>query len=403
MDRKIIILATLAHYSVISVVSLFCVSLSAAPAKPRLLIVDTAIDYSMPGIDKSLSQPELGLTTVNFENKVVSLMHLNSLKREQQWSAINGPFGPDNRLSQTKQLMRNIDTVELLMKNSNPEKSLSTASKAGLLLRTLLPWVSEELISTVWFIHGTHVTNLAIAGLEGQVSLLNFPMFEYSKILNSSWLNLDWISQKITTDFENLSHVISSGKIQYVNISAGSSQKLVRDMLSQNLDGSQALLNAQTITSYATRVARKWRIALERVIHAHPQTLFLLAAGNEAEWIDSLVESSSKIKAPNLIIVGATNKNALASYSNFSNDFVTLTADGDGLALVHGTRSLNLQGTSSATPKVMNCLLHIAVKHPEINPLAAKAAMLNHFVDFRDNLKTSVAKGRELKPGTCAL
>jgi subtilisin family serine protease len=99
---------------------------------------------------------------------------------------------------------------------------------------------------------------------------------------------------------------------------------------------------------------------LVAVMRAHPEVLFVLAAGNHATRISSEHAATSLTSnvLPNLVVVAGTTveKDELATGSSFGQPFVELAAVGEEVISLKpgGGLSESLMGTSVAAPQVAN-------------------------------------------------
>ncbi len=112
------------------------------------------------------------------------------------------------------------------------------------------------------------------------------------------------------------------------------------------------------------------------VINAHPNTLYVVAAGNSGANAAGTYPCNST--ADNLVCVGASdNQDHAASFSNYSASVVDLFAPGvDILSTLPGGSYGFMDGTSMATPHVAGTAALLAAAAPASTALQRKAALL---------------------------
>ena len=98
-------------------------------------------------------------------------------------------------------------------------------------------------------------------------------------------------------------------------------------------------------------------LALESVIAAHPNTLYVVAAGNDAANADSAADAfPCALPEANIVCVGATdNRDAVTSFSNYGATSVDLFAPGESILSTYKNSPTSytfLDGTSMAAPHV---------------------------------------------------
>jgi len=109
-----------------------------------------------------------------------------------------------------------------------------------------------------------------------------------------------------------------------------------------------------------------------------PNTLFVIAAGNDGTSNDEFPASPANIKADNTITVAATNGlSKIASFSNFGTQMVDVAAPGVGIeSTIPGNEYLVVSGTSQASPRVANVAGQILDMNPELTPGQVKQILM---------------------------
>jgi thermitase len=137
-------------------------------------------------------------------------------------------------------------------------------------------------------------------------------------------------------------------------------------------------------------------LAERQAIHDHPNTLYVVAAGNSGANVESAAEYPCAYTEANVLCVGATDWNdTKASFSNYGASSVDLFAPGTKVISTYPRGfSSNLtstiggladgyelmQGTSMATPHAAGAAALVAAAHPAFTSAQIKTALM-HSVD----------------------
>jgi subtilisin family serine protease len=127
-----------------------------------------------------------------------------------------------------------------------------------------------------------------------------------------------------------------------------------------------------SIGSYGLSYAERDAIA------AHPDTLYVVAAGNDANDNDALPSYPCAYPQANIVCVAATNASDLpASFTNYGATTVDLYAPGvDIMSTYLGSAWAWMSGTSMATPHVAGTAALLYAYDPALTPAEVKAALL---------------------------
>jgi subtilisin family serine protease len=118
--------------------------------------------------------------------------------------------------------------------------------------------------------------------------------------------------------------------------------------------------------------------AQRTAINAHPNTLYVVAAGNDGHDNDATPTYPCAIPSPNIVCVGATdNRDARASFSNVGRTSVDLFAPGVGVLSDYGADYGYMSGTSMATPHVAGVLALMRQSAPALNSAQLKQGVLD--------------------------
>lgn len=122
---------------------------------------------------------------------------------------------------------------------------------------------------------------------------------------------------------------------------------------------------------------------VEDAIAAHPDTLYVVAAGNDAADNDQAQTAEYPCALPeaNVICVGASDQNdGPANFSNFGASSVDIFAPGVNIVSTYDaspTAYANMSGTSMATPQVSGVLALMRSANPALTPAQLKSLLLS--------------------------
>jgi subtilisin family serine protease len=130
-------------------------------------------------------------------------------------------------------------------------------------------------------------------------------------------------------------------------------------------------------------VEAPFSVTVQAAVNRHPNTLYVLAAGNDSAN-DDTTSSLCQIPAANVICVGASDANdGLASFSNVGQTSVDLFAPGVNIASTYIPPTCAaphcyafLDGTSMAAPHVSGTLALMRARNPALTAAQLKATLL---------------------------
>lgn len=125
---------------------------------------------------------------------------------------------------------------------------------------------------------------------------------------------------------------------------------------------------------------------------AAPDTLFVIAAGNDSSNNDALPDYPSAIQAPNKIVVAATlGYSEIADFSNYGATKVDVAAPGVAIqSTAPANNYVYMSGTSQAAPFVTNAIAQAKDINPALSAADIKSIILKT-VDVKAWLKGKVA------------
>lgn len=129
-----------------------------------------------------------------------------------------------------------------------------------------------------------------------------------------------------------------------------------------------------------------------KMFAASPETLFVVAAGNDSSNNDALPDYPSAIQAPNKIVVAATlGYSEIADFSNYGATRVDVAAPGVAIqSTAPANNYVYMSGTSQAAPFVTNAIALAKDINPALKAADLKSIILKT-VDVKPWLKGKVA------------
>lgn len=189
------------------------------------------------------------------------------------------------------------------------------------------------------------------------------------------------------------------------NCSFGSSPRMIQMLLGQlfkaifKKDMPEKELRAYT-SFFMKELAEQGR----RFSVIATKTLFVIAAGNDAENNDEMPAYPAGIRRHNAITVAATfGVSQLAEFSNYGKNSVDVAAPGVAiLSAEPGTGHVRVSGTSQAAPFVTNVAGRVLDQNPALTPEQVKTILMGT-VDYKDSLKDKVVSGGVVNPERAVL
>jgi subtilisin family serine protease len=203
---------------------------------------------------------------------------------------------------------------------------------------------------------------------------------------------LSKLAELQSTQFTKVALYLNDKRTDVANYSLGVSttaaSNIVKPVLKAVLGREPSEEEVKNYASYfvarVTENAEKW-VALA------PDTLFVLAAGNDGANNDVLPTAPANAKAPNTITVAATlGRSKLAQFSNYGRQMVDVAAPGVGItSALPGGGELVLSGTSQAAPYVAQVAAATKDANPDLSVHDLKRIIMGT-VDKRDWLADKV-------------
>jgi subtilisin family serine protease len=188
---------------------------------------------------------------------------------------------------------------------------------------------------------------------------------------------------------------VGKQKARIANCSFGTSTAAAKTILGPILKiGLGHEPTADELEMYAEFFVAEIVKASSALVTPAPNTLFVIAAGNDGMDNDKFPTSPSNIKVQNTIAVAATlGYKKIASFSNYGKTMVEVAAPGVGIeSTIPGNLYLTVSGTSQASPFVANIAGLAIDANPSLSNSDLKKILMET-VDQKDFLKGMVISG----------
>jgi subtilisin family serine protease len=200
--------------------------------------------------------------------------------------------------------------------------------------------------------------------------------------------------------FNKVAGYLAERQIDVANYSLGISLQTIAK-LSLGVQGVKNPTEAQ-LSAETKKIAVQYEVEGRKWISSSPETLFVIAAGNDGTDNDLLPTFPANVRMANSITVAASQGNSkLASFSNYGIQSVDIAAPGvainSSVPALDGKITLPMSGTSMAAPYVAG----VAAKAKELNPKLKTTELrmlLMETVDKKDWLKAKVISSGVINP-----
>lgn len=260
------------------------------------------------------------------------------------------------------------------------------------------------------YAHGTHVAGI-VSYQAPQAKLLVGRIFpdtlppEYKRtpvhmmkgVMDYIYQLLAMVSNGI---FDQVSVYLNDNHADVANYSVGISMH----MLAENFLAMKGNKNPteDELAAESQRIFKQYEPYGEKWVANSPNTLFVIAAGNDGRDNDRFPTFPANIRSENAITVAASQDfDSLAEFSNYGINSVDLAAPGvaieSSVPALDRERHLPMSGTSMATPFVTGVSAHIKDLNPELKPSDIRAILMQT-VDPKPWLQGKVISGGVVNP-----
>ncbi len=253
------------------------------------------------------------------------------------------------------------------------------------------------------YAHSTHVSGI-IAALSPLSKIMSNRVFpdtppEGRRGLADKMGIADWFYKLLAVAsnnvFDQVGSYLNERQADVANYSLGVSMQNIAK-ISLGVKGVKKPTPEQ-LSAETKRVGVQFEAQGRRWISGAPNTLFVIAAGNDGSDNDKLPVFPANVKAKNAITVAAAvGELRLADFSNFGETSVDIAAP--GVAILSSVPSLDhiktlpLSGTSMAAPYIAGVAANMKEVNPNLKPEEVKTILMKT-VDLKDWLTKKVVSG----------
>ncbi len=290
-------------------------------------------------------------------------------------------------------------------------------------------WVKEKLTDKLFvlelqtfanFVHGTHVAGIAAKANDNDILAIkliptSIVSNQYLSVVNEHKnqinknqnvpkkdedvkeivlkMSLDKIATEQSTVFIEIGDYLAEKKVDVANGSFGTGTAQAAAIVTSlyNLVFGQAP-NELELKKYSKYFLQQVLNAAQTMVDKSPKTVFVFAAGNEANDNDVMPTSPASIRAKNVVTVAATHRqHGIAAFSNYGYESVHVAAPGVNIeSLIPDDGKMKMSGTSQAAPFVANVASEIMKTNNRLVAFEVKKILMET-VDHKSFLVGKVA------------
>lgn len=377
-----------------------------AGSKVAVAIIDSPVDLVHPEIQAAIDAELLQQIEIPVDGeKEMSLFDLNELMREQFKTKISEP---------RYRLCAEFLTSSAILRQGGGSSQDHWRVLIGRIRYRYSEAFRRDVNAVSTYLHGTHVAGI-VAKSFTDVSLITIPILEPSfskrfgvlKAIKAS-IGMEVYGEEnffqLSRDrkMEAVSEAIRKANVQVVNLSLGSEPATRKQTEAALGTAFGRMFLSRRLTTHLTGINNRASLDfisdITTLIERHPKVVFVMAAGNESVNLNEHDRWLARLRAPNLIKVGALDTNGkLAGYSNYSPSYVDIAAPGSFIpsARAEGGEIL-MSGSSMAAPYVTQAVARILSENPTFTPAQVFEELYRSHSVSDGKLANAIAEGRKL-------
>ena len=261
--------------------------------------------------------------------------------------------------------VRELDDLFDLLKGFLDLQAAIASPEAALLQQTIAKLPADEVTpfllelgKAVLFMHGTSITDVAVA--DNPAARIVFGRFSYPiKAIPEPQTEED-VEAHVRRVDATVAYLAAAGA-RVINMSFGTGLAGIEAGLQQTVP------DPKERREIAVERWSRFASAYEGAIKRYPEILFIAAAGNDDSDVDYAKSLPAGLNAPNLITVGAVDISLQPAGFTAFGESVDVYANGFEVpARVPGGRVIAASGTSQAAPAVANLAAKLWAIEPEL-------------------------------------
>lgn len=223
--------------------------------------------------------------------------------------------------------------------------------------------------------HGTHVAGIMLAGVpQARLTIFRSAWAGESRTYHHRGPTDEELAAE-RRNVDAIADFIRRHHVKVVNASLGFTTEYLESELRYE---TERYPTEAAVRARARAVQAKRREAWAAIFRACPETLFVIAAGNDNHDVVEYEDVAASLDAPNVLAVGAVDEvGGWAPFTNSNPERVRIFDHGVAVpSLIPNGDRVPLSGTSMASPNVANLAAKLYSVDPALTPARAIAAIV---------------------------
>jgi subtilisin family serine protease len=241
------------------------------------------------------------------------------------------------------------------------------------------------------YVHGTHVAGIASRGNAGaRLAVARFDDQLDGELPFAP--SVAW-AKRMAANFAAVAVYFRANHVRAVNCSWGDTVSEFEQWTAKR----STIADPAARKAFAERLYGMWRSAVARTVAATPNTLYVIAAGNENVSASFVGDVPSSFTNPNVLVVGAVDQ--AGDPTGFTSYGPTVAVYADGLHVpsnVPGGYVVALSGTSMAAPGVTNLAGKLFALDPALTAVQVRALIVDGATRSADGKRLLIDERRSV-------